>query len=347
MQIFNKNKKNNKIICLKEMPSEVIFNDGSPAILIMKDGKKKCASCLACKNKKCMYFNKYETEIQELSTFPFDKNNEVCPVGALTENENGFVRIDKNKCIRCGLCASRCPLGAIYHTNNNFEVSNNSELNVDEFLESNDAIKNQNLQLGIIDSIKHTGIIVQESDEIFSKIYQSLEMLHNKYHDQVVRNLLIGLGCSSGKRRIGDVYTRMDAIYKSADAYLGAVEVEFGKETLDASRAILDDIAMLNVRYNINKSDNKPLVVCLHLPNARQGYWQVIKDIYNVENIKINTMSIGALLILIWNLRIYNPKDNGYYIDYDNKNLRDSLENQLRRKINVSIKHLGIFEPNK
>lgn len=348
MQIFNKNKKNNKIVCLKKIPSEVKFNDGKPAILIMDEGEQKCASCLACKNKKCMFFNNNETEIKELPTFPFDKNNEVCPVGALVETEDGFVCIDNNKCIRCGLCARRCPIGAIFHTTkDSFEVNTCSELNVDLYQESETSINKQNLQLSIIESNRHSGIIVKENDNVFDEIYKRLEALHSKYHDQVARNLLIGLGCASGKRRIGDVYTRMDAIYKSKDSFLGAVEVEFGKETLDASRAILDDIAMLNVRYNINKTTNKPLVVCLQLPNARQGYWQVIKDIYNVENIKINTISIGALLLLIWNLGVYNPRYNDYYVDYDKKTLRDSLEIQLGRKINVSIKHLGIFEPKK
>ena len=48
------------------------------------------------------------------------------------------------------------------------------------------------------------------------------------------------------------------------------------------------------------------VVVCLQLPNARQGYWQVVKDIFAVENIQINTIIIGALLIL-YNLNTLNP----------------------------------------
>lgn len=37
----------------------------------------------------------------------------VCPVSAITMNENGICVIDDSKCIRCGKCIHRCPFGAI------------------------------------------------------------------------------------------------------------------------------------------------------------------------------------------------------------------------------------------
>jgi len=36
-----------------------------------------------------------------------------CPVGAISINEHGFSVIDKNKCINCGLCLETCPQNAI------------------------------------------------------------------------------------------------------------------------------------------------------------------------------------------------------------------------------------------
>ena len=41
------------------------------------------------------------------------------------------------------------------------------------------------------------------------------------------------------------------------------------------------------------------LVICLQLPNARQGYWQVVKDVNAVEKIPIRTLTIGALLLFL------------------------------------------------
>ena len=117
---------------------------------------------------------------------------------------------------------------------------------------------------------------------------------------------------------------------------------------MDASRGILDDIAVLNSRYGVNKHNNKPIVICLQLPNIRQGYWQVVKDIKNVVGIKIGTITIGALMYLLWNGCKFEPENDRYYIDYDNRNLRQILCVQSYCDgIPLSDKALGIMEPMK
>ncbi len=37
----------------------------------------------------------------------------ICPVGAISFDENGQAKIDKTKCIRCGSCQASCPVEAI------------------------------------------------------------------------------------------------------------------------------------------------------------------------------------------------------------------------------------------
>ena len=37
----------------------------------------------------------------------------ICPVGAITMDENGICEIDDSKCIKCGHCIHACPFGAI------------------------------------------------------------------------------------------------------------------------------------------------------------------------------------------------------------------------------------------
>ena len=192
------------------------------------------------------------------------------------------------------------------------------------------------------------GVSLNASDQLFESIYDKLFRLKSNYHNAVGRSLLIALGCKCSMRRIGDVYTRMDAIYSSSAGSFGAVEIEFGKDTLDASRGILDDIAVLNTRYGVHKHDNKALVICLQLPNARQGYWQVVRDVKNVEGIKIGTITVGALMFLLWNGCIFEPEDDRYYIDYDNMDLRRILCIQVDcDDIPLSDKELGIAEPMK
>ncbi len=38
---------------------------------------------------------------------------EVCPVGAISFDEDGKAKIDPKKCIKCHTCEGMCPVGAI------------------------------------------------------------------------------------------------------------------------------------------------------------------------------------------------------------------------------------------
>ncbi len=37
----------------------------------------------------------------------------ICPVGAISFDDDGKARIDRTKCIRCGSCEASCPVEAI------------------------------------------------------------------------------------------------------------------------------------------------------------------------------------------------------------------------------------------
>lgn len=141
----------------------------------------------------------------------------------------------------------------------------------------------------------------------------------------------------------------MDAVYSSKikPKCSGVVEIEFGRDTLEASRGILDDIAVMHSRNNLGKKDNAALVVCLSFPNKRQGYFQVIKDIHRVLDLKIQTISLGALLLLVWNGAAVNFLSREFYVDFDNLRIRGITEFRLNRHVLLSEGKLGILEPEK
>lgn len=347
MQIFSEQKIRNKISVLKQIPINIEYIPNKKSVANFKDGTKCSISCLNCKNSLCMKYLESEISFERVPTFSSDTNNNVCPVNAIKWNsETESPEIEQDKCIKCGLCMKRCPVGAIYCDTS---VKVNTEKSIMQEFASPDEPKErlQKEQIEVMRKIPKTGILFIETEDLLNEIYEKLSNIRHETHNIIVRNILLGLGCSCAIRRIGDVYTRMDAIYNSGTNSIGAMEIEFGKDTLDASRGILDDIAVLNTRYNIPKEQNNPLVVCLQLPNARQGYWQVVKDIKVVENIKINTISIGALLILLWNNKILNLSTNPFYADFDNMNIKKYVEDILKRKIELIDNSMGIFEPSK
>ncbi len=347
MHIFSETTNRTNISILSDTPLSIEYGCGAPSIARFSDGNCCALGCIGCVNPLCMYFENTDVECEEVENFPHDQSRTVCPVEALSwDTENDSPRINTDKCISCGICLRRCPIGAIYFDGDIKVNTTISEKQIRGGVD-NASIARQNEQIKLIENIEKTGVPIMETDELLDSIYKKLFETQSVFHNLIARNLLISLGCRSSMRRIGDVYTRMDAVYSSANNSFGAVEVEFGRDTLDASRGILDDIAVLHTRYGIEKDNNSPLVVCLQLPNARQGYWQVVKDVKNVENIFISTLTIGAMMILNWNGCLLLPDDVTYYLDYDNMNLRSTISWQIGRAVEISDKFLGILEPKK
>lgn len=202
-----------------------------------------------------------------------------------------------------------------------------------------------------VDKIYWNHQFQKESDRIMEEIYEKISHYDGRsmVPNVLVRNLIIALNHECAISRAGDIYTRMDAVYSSKikPKCSGVVEIEFGRDTLEASRGILDDIAVMHSRNNLGKKDNAALVVCLSFPNKRQGYFQVIKDIHRVLDLKIQTISLGALLLLVWNGAAVNFLSREFYVDFDNLSIRGITESRLNRHVLLSEGKLGILEPEK
>lgn len=347
MQVFKETANRQEISVLKEIPVRIEYIYGSPATSFFLDGNQCSVGCIGCTNPKCMQFEEQEIGCEELADFPNDRNLNVCPVDALSWDATSDTPVvNTDKCISCGICIRRCPVGALYF-NGGIKVNRSTSPKAIRGAADDAFVALQAEQIEELSNIIRDGIPIIESDELFDSIYSKLIGIKSNYHNIIGRNLLISLGCRCAMRRIGDVYTRMDAVYSSQDKCFGAVEIELGRDTLDASRGILDDIAILYTRYGIEKDMNMPLVICLQFPNARQGYWQVVKDVKAIEDINISTITVGAMMLLNWNGCFLLPDDVTYYIDYDNMNLRPTISWQIGRKIQMSDKYLGILEPQK
>ena len=346
MRIFSTNEVRTAVSLLTEIPERILFRPGLPAYSQLS-GEYMHIGCLACANPPCLYFDENSVLCKNVADFPSDRNNLVCPVNALSwDKENCRPVVDNYRCIACGVCMRRCPVGAIFF-DNGVRINYKPCACQHESRADSNVLAAHRQQIQQLFTVTRHGRLIEESDSLFSRIYDRLFRTKSSNHNLIGRNLLISLGCHAATRRIGDVYTRMDAIYTSPDNLFGAVEIEFGRDTLDASRGILDDIAILQTRYQIPKEFNQPLVICLQLPNARQGYWQVVKDVKTVERIIIETVTIGSLMILNWNGSLLLPDDGTYYFDYDEMNLRKAIEEQISRRLNISYRHLGILEPIK
>lgn len=352
MPLLNKTEKRTFITSLKfANVKDIKQNYNEPAVLY-NNGKWIMTSCLRCTSPRCIKYIDSDISCDYFSDFPYERDLKVCPVDAIKWDYNTELpKINNEKCIGCGICANRCPVGAIYKENNIMKIA---QKECSDYIRVPINHKNIEEHKGVIrelDKIYWQHRFQKESDTIMDNIYQKLSLYDGRSSvpNVLVRNLIIALNYECAISRTGDVYTRMDAVYSSTvkPECNGVVEIEFGRDTLEASRGILDDIAVMHSRKKLDKKDNAALVVCLSFPNKRQGYFQVIKDINKILDLKIQTISVGALLILVWNGCSVNFLTRDFYVDFDNLSIRKVIEFRVNRALNLSEGKLGILEPEK
>lgn len=301
MPLLTKAKQRTVISALRDSNvRDIEQNYNEPAKLWCNE-KWITAACLRCSDQRCIRYIDAEISCGSFSDFPYERNLNVCPVDAIKWNfEKELPEIENGKCIGCGLCAARCPVGAIFKADNKMKVSApESDDYIDLPINYENLVKHKYF-VQEVDKIYWNHQFQKESDRIMEEIYEKISHYDGRsmVPNVLVRNLIIALNHECAISRAGDIYTRMDAVYSSKikPKCSGVVEIEFGRDTLEASRGILDDIAVMHSRNNLGKKDNAALVVCLSFPNKRQGYFQVIKDIHRVLDLKIQTISLGALL---------------------------------------------------
>lgn len=325
------------------IPISASYKSSSPAILSFSNGRNAYATCIRCPDTPCASFNDRELSVGALTDFPADRSNRVCPTDAITINaSDGAPKITSDLCIVCGVCAVRCPVGAI-------SVHHEHGASIND--QSNSAF----VDMAIIDLAKHqrdrtlflttlsTGTLLAETDavvdRVFGRISNVATIVGNQFPNILARSLLIAAGVSAAMGRAGNNFLRMDLIIQSGES-AGVAEVEFGAQAvLDAPRDLLDSIAVLVSRYGWNRNALLPLIISDVLPNRRSEYWSIVQDVRSVFGITVQTVSVFALLIHIWNrqhLRFING--GSLYADRNTKSYRtEVLEPFLGRRLNLSV----------
>jgi ferredoxin len=278
-------------------PERLDFGKGGHGVKVrLFDGSEGLGTCLGCKDAPCMTLAVGETALPEvLSDFPGDPAKEICPTRAMSWNEGGHtILVNADGCIGCGLCVARCPYGAISLSAEGkaiVETSDPDGLTATCGNESNPAEHAKPERVGQVGTVGSPAL---------RGMPNSVAGLGDLESTQFVRNLLIACGIECRTRRRGDTNVRMDGVLGLADGRLGVLEIELGNAPLESPRALLEDVAVLHGRYGIEVKQIDPVSVILGLPNARSEYFQVIADIEKVLGVRCRTLTIGSLLVVLW-----------------------------------------------
>jgi Fe-S-cluster-containing hydrogenase component 2 len=326
---------------------------GQQAKIMFSDNGTDIGSCIHCINPPCMEYTQEELNLSMLPEFPADRNNSVCPTNAISwPLRNDAPIIHPDSCISCGLCVSRCPVFAISMDSEG--IANINDAENEYFQLHHSEVTKEIIQSALrrFAQVQSYGIILKESDlllrRIFDRIHLLTSSLNSQFPNHLARNLLIGVGIGTAMRRRGDNNIRMDLVLGPPGVELGTGEVEFGSEVIEAPRNLLDNIAVLIARYNKERDTIIPIIVSLSLPNHRSEYWQVINDISKVLQIRLGSVTVGMLMIIVWNRQpVVIETGEELYADSTTYSLRKNIEKLLRRRLEVTVGYPGFIECQK
>jgi len=281
-----------------------------------------------------MRFDPAELQVPGFASFPGDGSTDVCASGAITwtlDDDSG-PRIDSSKCFGCGICATRCPVGAIHMTKDTKAVL------VDEDTKHirADRAANALTTRAKIAGVPRHGAVALEGDSRVEHVAERISGLLGRssprFPNLLARNLLLGTGWQAAMRRSGDTNVRID-IFAQRSTQHCAIEVEFSDAVIDAPRCVLDSLSVLLSRYSLKRDSLTGMVFAFSLPNQRSEYWQVIADIEKVLSVRVHTVTPMALMMLLWAGKSLTAMPYG---TYGSASIRSGIEKSIGRKLAVS-----------
>jgi ferredoxin len=288
---------------LKEgyQPVGIKWRKTSTAKILLENGKEIDSICVNCSHPYCISYREERLNFNAIDGFPYDMNNTVCPTYAITwDDSNNIPFIEREKCISCGICIIECPFSAIYFDQDSVATVNNDTSN---FYILGKGVEEDNI-VSMYDSLPRYGSFIENPNKHIEQVYILLRKQHrnlpNHFPNIFIRNLLLSIEGTIAIRKQGDINVRMDVLGLLPKLSILLGEIEFGSDVLNSPRNILEDIAVLHSRYSIPVNRLRPIIFSDFLPNKRSEYWAVINDISEVLSIKVNSLTLGILMLFSW-----------------------------------------------
>lgn len=311
---------NKRFITAKVPVEKKITSEGTS--LKYTDDTTSNGTCIVCKSNRCAKYQPSELFSSTFKAFPHNTSDRVCPTNAISfSSVYGRAIISSEKCIGCGLCLHRCPTAAI-----SFDFkTGKASVNFDEAIVCESSIESQEQFIASIMPIE-TKVCLNKIPDSFFVSYESLLISTSKkisdLSEVVVRNTLANMGIHCNVNAAGNNHIRTEFFGEKDSLFIIGESDIVNSDTLAIPRRILDDVAMLIGRYNIDKDKIVPLSVINGLPNKRTDYYEVVYDVCNILGIQICTITYHILWLLNFtNVGLSISDFKSFIVDKNNQNL--------------------------
>jgi Fe-S-cluster-containing hydrogenase component 2 len=247
-------------------------------------GQEQAAACLRCPSQPC------RTSGLERHRMTGD----LCPVDVLeTAGEDGSVRVGSG-CIGCGVCAIRCPVGALSRRDDGTYVGHPTSSLVNAVTATP-----EDFAEWIAGATAGTSMNQGDRITFVNNAMHAAAPLLSRHFYPLVQSLFRAIGIPATVSNQGDTSNRIDLILTDK---VDPIPVEVKSRTeveainvKSVQQALENKLAIARLTGSTNLGPASSLVVGYEYPRDRSGILELIDDIENAFGIRIGLISLRRL----------------------------------------------------